>query len=310
MLALAALIAACNGESAGCPLGSSRAAASDACAAEPPRQLGVIESDALLELSGMCASRAHPGVLYAHNDSGDAARFFALDQSGHVLGEYTLTGASALDWEDIALGSSGAGADTLFIADSGNNGARDGSAPPRTTLQIYRVREPDVDLAQAPQQNGLSWDRLLLRYPDQPHDAETLLFDARRDELLLVTKETDGRSLIYRAPASAPAETLLTLERETALPVGCGLAENPLFTGGDISRDGAHIALLSYTSLFTWRRQQGESVSQALTRPPDASSATSVTVAEAVTFSADGGALLVSGEGWHAPLVAYAAGCR
>jgi len=45
-----------------------------------------------------------PGLLYAHNDSGDTARFFALTAQAHVNAELHLSGATATDWEDISVG--------------------------------------------------------------------------------------------------------------------------------------------------------------------------------------------------------------
>src|SRR5437016_3618567 len=57
--------------------------------------------DALTELSGIAASRAQPGVYYAHNDSGDSPRIFALDGAGAELAQLCLAGATNVDWEDI-----------------------------------------------------------------------------------------------------------------------------------------------------------------------------------------------------------------
>ena len=58
----------------------------------------------LPEASGLAASARYPGVLYTHNDSGDSARFFMMDETAKVIAEMRLPGATAVDWEDIALG--------------------------------------------------------------------------------------------------------------------------------------------------------------------------------------------------------------
>src|SRR4051812_14016824 len=52
----------------------------------------------LEELSGLAVSAAHRGVVYAHNDSGDSARFFAFRIDGVPLGEFRLEGVDAIDW--------------------------------------------------------------------------------------------------------------------------------------------------------------------------------------------------------------------
>src|SRR5215203_199828 len=70
------------------------------------------------------ATRDHPGVLWAHDDSGGPAAVVAIGPDGADLGTYPLDGAEATDWEDVALapGPDGA-ADLLVVGDIGDNGA-------------------------------------------------------------------------------------------------------------------------------------------------------------------------------------------
>ena len=56
------------------------------------------------ESSGVAVSRAHRGVLWTHNDSGDDAYVYATDLAGTDRGVVRIRGARAVDWEDIALG--------------------------------------------------------------------------------------------------------------------------------------------------------------------------------------------------------------
>ena len=59
-----------------------------------PRVLGRVTDPRLSEISGLAASRAHPGVLYVQNDSGEPhARFFAIDTTGAVLAEHFHKGS-------------------------------------------------------------------------------------------------------------------------------------------------------------------------------------------------------------------------
>ncbi len=79
------------------------------------------------ELSGLVFSRTRPDVLWTHNDSGDVPRVFALRRDGSVLGRTQITGAEAVDWEDIATGPAPGGGALLYLADIGDNArARDG----------------------------------------------------------------------------------------------------------------------------------------------------------------------------------------
>ena len=52
------------------------------------------------EASGLAQSRTNPGVFWVHNDSGDEPRVYAVSRSGALLGSYTLSGATAIDWEE------------------------------------------------------------------------------------------------------------------------------------------------------------------------------------------------------------------
>src|SRR3989441_942792 len=56
------------------------------------------------ESSGVAVSRAHRGVLWTHNDSGDDTYVYATDLAGTDRGVVRIRGARAVDWEDIALG--------------------------------------------------------------------------------------------------------------------------------------------------------------------------------------------------------------
>ena len=69
------------------------------------KTMGHVSSHTVREESGLCASRRHTDILYTHNDSGDSARFFAIDaNTGRLNATLTVTGATSHDWEDIACG--------------------------------------------------------------------------------------------------------------------------------------------------------------------------------------------------------------
>ena len=84
------------------------------------------------EISGLVASPTQPGVLWAHNDSGDRARIFALRSDGSLMASLDVPGAEATDWEDIAVGPGG----DLLLGDIGDNKSV------RKDIDIYRVPEP------------------------------------------------------------------------------------------------------------------------------------------------------------------------
>ena len=67
----------------------------------PPARSPSPEMD---ETSGLVVSAKNPDTLWTNNDSGDSARVFAISPTGALRGIYPLDGATALDWEDIAIG--------------------------------------------------------------------------------------------------------------------------------------------------------------------------------------------------------------
>ena len=52
----------------------------------------------ITESSGLAAS-SRSGIVFTHNDSGDSARFFAVDDAGRTRTTYALPDVQARDWE-------------------------------------------------------------------------------------------------------------------------------------------------------------------------------------------------------------------
>jgi hypothetical protein len=83
----------------------------------PYTQVSVMKDPRIVESSGLVASRAHPGIAYTINDSGDAARVFAVDiASGKVVGITRVTNAT---WEDAEAMAIFRG--KVWVADVGAN---------------------------------------------------------------------------------------------------------------------------------------------------------------------------------------------
>lgn len=220
--------------------------------------VGTAGASALTEASGLAASRRHVGVLWAHNDSGDSARVFALRTDGVHLGTYNLSGISAMDFEDMAVGRGPiAGVDYLYVGDIGDNGNS------RPNIRVHRVAEPMVD-PDGPLVTGTltGVQTMTLVYPDGPRDAETLMVDVNRD-LYIVTKRVTAVGRVYRAAYPQSTTSTITLEYVGELPWG-SVSGTAGATGGDISADGSAVIVRRY-SLFApaatlWRRGVGMSI--------------------------------------------------
>ncbi len=270
---------------------------------------GRIESDALHEISGIAASRERDGVLYVHNDSGDTPRFFAIDGEGRTLGEFTLPVERVSDVEDIATGPGPNGKSYVYLGDTGDNVARVGLGIGRSEVRVYRVEEPDLPEARGAREKLAAVETLRFVYPDHPHDAEALFVDPLSSDLFIVTKEGDGKSRVFSANAPLDAAAARTLEVVASLDFGRGLLEgNPMVTAADIATDGGRILIRTYSGLFEWRREPGQSVGAALRGIPRAVPAPHETQGEAVAFSSRQDGYFTVSEKAHQPL--YFCACR
>lgn len=226
--------------------------------------LGIVGDAAIVETSGLVASRAHADVLWLHNDSGDGARAFAIGTDGALLGQISIGGALALDWEDAALGPGPeAGVDYLYFGDIGDN------LMFRPFITAYRIAEPD------PRRLGgqVAATAVNLHFPDGSHDAEALMSDPRTGDLYVVSKVASGQSGVYRAafPQSVGMNNELELVASIAVGGEVGvdpLPGSPLVTGGDIAADGSLVVLRTYSSVFGWRRGPDMTIGEAFATEP------------------------------------------
>jgi hypothetical protein len=252
------------------------------------RVIGQVTDPSATELSGLVRSRTQRGLLWSHNDSGAGPELYGLRTDGSVAAHPQVAGAQAVDWEDIATGPGPNRSALLYIGDIGDNAAA------RPTIDVYRVAEPKVGVAvTAPAA------RLTLRYPDGPHDAEALLVDPVRGDLVIVTKFLGGaRAYRTAARARAGAYTL------TAGPS----VDLSFVTAGDVSADGRIVVLRGYDRVGVWARRGRERLTTTLARAPCVSPTSLVGEGqgEAIALDRRGTSFVTVPEGSPAPLRRYA----
>ncbi|MCL5280524.1 MAG: hypothetical protein M1376_11520 [Planctomycetes bacterium] len=277
-------------------LSSSCASFAKSEAFQSGRPMGKIENDALRELSGIAASRRNPGVLYVHNDSGDAPQIYAINEKGQLLGTCRTKGANARDWEDIAVGP---GPDPnrswVYIGDIGDNAAK------RPEIIVYRVPEPKVDAVTPFGQMTIGpAEALRLVYPDKPRDAETLLVDPlTRDLYILSKRELAPR--VYRAAYPQSTTQPIKLEQVAVLPLG-------LFpTGGDVSPDGRWVIVRGMFGAALWERPLGAPLWRAFLGQAKAIPIAAEPQGEAICFDSKGIGYFTISEGRHPTLYYFAA---
>lgn len=243
------------------------------------------------ECSGAVAGATHPDVLYVHNDSGDSARFFAIGVDGVPRGEFDVSGAGAVDWEDVARGpcSSGGGS-CLYLGDIGDNDKA------RADYAIYEVEEPAQIGAG---KHSAMATAIPFKYPDGSHDAETLLVHPMTGVITVVTKVDKKSSTIYELPRPITPGATATLVVAGSIdpPVGSSRV-----TGGDVHPEGLGVLLRTHSDVFFFAMAQDQTVAQALAAPPCLLPAADEDQGEAIAWLPGGWDYVTLGEGVGAPI--------
>ncbi|XP_033764201.1 uncharacterized protein LOC117345265 [Pecten maximus] len=253
--------------------------------------------NALDETSGLCASRIHQNILYAHNDKGYGPKIYAISAlNGELKKIISIHGAHNYDWEDVACGPCDEnGGHCIYIGDTGDH-AGDGARN-----IIYKVREP----ATLNSHGDLRVDvEAQIRFVWSPHqqDSETLMVDPQRN-LYLISKVADGQGRVGMIHSSAWNHSSLPMVSDLIiLPLSTG-SDDP--TGGDISPDGQEILIQAHHQIFYWQKDDRTSVKETLIQSPIGVSFHHEKDAEAVAWDADGRGYYTVSEGHHETLYYY-----
>ena len=259
------------------------------------RRGSALASAELDEVSGVVESRSRRGVLWMHNDSGDAARLFAVAPRRPYARSVH------------ACGCRGAG------LGGHRHRARPGrraSLPLRRRYRRQRPRPPhDLDLAptRACGRAGHGADQPYRRRRGQARAAlsgrcprrggaargSPLRRPGRRDE-----RSSTGAPASTEPPAGSP--------RDRRRPSGgsrrCGSASPCLVTGGDVSRSGSVVALRTYGSVLLFARPAGKPLWAAFAGRRCRGIAPPELQGEAIAVSSSGRSYVTVGEGAPAHL--------
>ena len=241
---------------------------------EPLERVGRLAAPAIVEASGLVASRRHPGIFWVHNDSQNPPELFAVRRDGQLVRAYRVA-VPNIDWEDIATDDSG----HLYLADTGNNKLL---LPIRA---IHRLAEPDPTAATEPAGPLAVEASYYYKFAaDRRFDAEGMVVHA--NQALLVTKHRDGKvAELYRLSLREPVSFLHPL---TPALVGnlAGCVEPA--TGATLTRDGRTLAVVTDRAVRVYEspdQATWTAVGSAMFREPDV---------EAITW--DGADLILASE--------------
>lgn len=209
-------------------------------------------SKRLEEASGLVASMSNPGFYWTHNDGGNPAEVFLIDQKAKIKLVCKFKHIQNRDWEDIALGAGPEEGKTyIYVGDIGDNKAQ------YPVKIIYRFVEP---VFSDEKEIVISdYDTLFVKLPDGVRDSEALTIDPVSKDLFLFSKREDSVRL-YQMTYPFLADTIL-LARVAILPF-----HN--INAVDISVDGKEVLAKDYDHIYYWKKEGVESIGELLQKPP------------------------------------------
>lgn len=269
-------------------------------------QTGWLASNKLNEASGLQASYSRPGDFFVHNDEGKPV-IYAVDETGADLGLVTIVPAKNKDWEDITSVPVDGGR-WIVAGDIGDNWAK------RKSIKLYFAEEPEPGKDDRYAGRLELKHRLDLTYPDGPRDCESMSYDPVGQQILLLSKR-DKPPRLY----AIDLETALTQQFAELEFLGTTSALRPPTprdqfhwggrtdwisqpTGFDISADGKQAVVITYRSLYRYRRQENEDWLTAMQRKPDEVVGPPAVQNEAIAYSVDGKTIYVTTEKRPAPM--------
>jgi len=268
----------------------------------PGRQLCTLACERLDEVSGMACSRRHPGLFWAHNDSGDEARVYLFDLKGRDLGSCLLAGVRNYDWEDMASFTAG-GKPYLLLADTGNNGLA------AAVHMLHLIEEPPCDPERGVKVKEVHVLRTIcFSFEDDYRNCEAVAVDPTDKTVLLVSKERAPSCGAYALPwpkddhganPKAPPKRALVAKR-------IGTLELRQVTGMDISPDGRRAIVVTYGNAFEYVRGEKDDWAKAFAQPPREIELPYRVQGESICYGPDGKTLYASSEKRPTPLIEIA----
>jgi hypothetical protein len=235
-------------------------------------KLAEVNNKKLEEASGLAASANNPGLLWTHNDSGNRAEVFLIDDKTNIRLTCVLDKVINRDWEDIAVGPGPEpGKNYLYVADIGDNM----SIFPYKI--VYRFEEPKF-VEGTNQITITKFDRIVFQL-DIKKDTESLMLDPKTKNLYVVSKR-EKPVYVYELKYPYSTTDTLTAQKIGSIPYGQIVA-------ADFSVDGKEVLMKNYNNVLHWSLDNG-TLSEALKKNPAVVNYIEEPQGESITFARDG----------------------
>lgn len=237
------------------------------------QELAVVTNKKLEEVSDLAASINNPGMLWAHNDSGNPPEIFLIDQQLNLKLTCRLQGAANRDWEDIAVGPGPVdGKNYIYIGEIGDN------LGIFQYKNIYRFEEP-VYKTGTGAITITKFDTITFQLPDAIKDTEALLINPIDKNLYVISKR-EKPVYLYELKYPYSTKDSLTAKRVMPLPYSQIVA-------ADFSADGKAVIIKNYQNVYYWKVNE-QSVAEALKQRPYIVEYKKEPQGEAIAFARDG----------------------
>ena len=263
------------------------------------KQIALLSDREINESSGLVLSDRNAGCFWTHNDSGDAPRLFLVHRDGRTIARLNVSGAKAIDWEDIAMATMD-GSPKIIIGDIGGN------AQSRNHVTLYVLSEPkfqfDASKPKRPIESTAKVETIVdVTFEGGVTNYEGIAVDHEAKAILIFEKALLG-GRVYSLPlpdlSKKKTESVAKLIAKTNIPIACAC---------DISADSKSLVVVTYQVGFLISRRKKEdgvieSWSEALKRDPVSFPLPKMRQTEAVCFSRDSKSIFLSSEQLPTPI--------
>jgi hypothetical protein len=238
-----------------------------------PKSLAELTEKDLKEVSGLATSANNPGLFWTHNDSGNPAVIYLLDEKLNIRLSCKLEGIKNRDWEDITVGPGPEeGKNYVYVGEIGDNNAK------HRYKYLYRFEEPVLD-DRVSEMSITTFDTIVFELEGEKKDTESIMIHPETKDIYLVSKR-EKPVYVYELKNPQNTNDTLTAKQLVSLPL------TQIVSAG-ISTDGKEIIMKNYDNIYYWEIKD-TSIADALQEKPQVLKYTEEPQGEAITFSRDG----------------------
>jgi hypothetical protein len=264
------------------------------------KEIAVLKDREINESSGLVLSQRNKDCFWTHNDSGDTPRLFLIHRDGRTIARVRIEGATAIDWEDIAMATIN-DSPILIVGDIGGNARK------REHVTLYVISEPifpfNAKNPITPIESSASLEAIIdVTFAGGVTNYEGIAVDADSKSIVIFEKALLG-ARVYQLPLPSLSKKHLKVQAneigQTSVPYACAC---------DISADNRSMVATTYMVGFIFTRKTKESGlleewSETFLREPATFALPKMKQTEAVCFSADGKSIFLTSEQLPTPLI-------